>query len=88
MKSAWRWFKSWVWALRDAMPPYNNVDGLLEAKETNSGGRSYICVGSAWVEVDDVTFNTLVVGESLRVRYTRGHRAVNIDRILPAKGPG
>ena len=70
------------------MPPYHKVEGLLEAKETDASGRCYICVGSAWVEVDRPTSNTLVVGESLRVRYTRGKRAINIDRILPARGPG
>jgi len=88
VKWFWRWLKTWVWALIDAMPPYNKVEGLLEAKESDAGGTCYICVGSAWIEVDKTTSSTLVVGESLRVRYTRGHRAINIDRVLPARGPG
>ena len=88
VKWFWRWFGSWVWALRDAVPPYHKVDGPLEAKETDPNGGCYICVGSAWVEVDKTTSDTLVVGENLRMRFTRGKRAINIDRILSAKGPG
>ena len=87
-KKYWRWLKYWLWTLRDAFPPYHVAEGLLEAKDTDSTGKCYISVGSARVEVDESTFGILVVGESLRVRYTRGNRAINIDRLLPARGPG
>ena len=83
-----RWFKRWLWLLKDALPPYREVEGPLETKETNLGGNCYVFVSSIWIEVDRSTFETLVVGENLHVRYTRGKRAVNIDRLLPGKGPG
>ena len=70
------------------MPPYRTVEGPLETKETDSRGKFYIYVGSAKVEVDKATFDALVVGESLRVRHTRGYRGINIDRLHPSKGPG
>ena len=84
----WRWLKSWIWSLADAFPPYHRAEGLLEAKERDPSGRCYISVGSARVVVDEATFNMLVVGETLRVRYTRGNRAIDIDRLLPDRGPG
>ncbi len=82
------WLAHWLWTLKDALPPYENVDGLLESKEMGADGNHLVCVGSVWVEVDRQTYNTLVVGENLRVRYTRGKRAINIDRLLPGRGPG
>ena len=84
----WTWLKAWVWTLTDAIPPYHIIEGPLDSKEVLSDGKSYIIVGSATVEVDTATFDTLVVGENLRVRYTKGNRAVNIDRLLPGRGPG
>ena len=83
-----RWLKGWIWNLADAIPPYKIAEGHLDAKEPGTNGRYYIRVGSARVEVDLATFETLDVGESLRVRYTRGNRAINIDRLLPNNGPG
>ena len=83
----WRWLKSWLWNLADALPPYRMAEGTLETKETDAD-KYYVTVASAKVEVDDATFNTLVTGENLRVRYTRGHRAINIDRLMPGRGPG
>ena len=82
-----RWLTYWLWTLADAFPPYHKVEGLLENKERSSNGRFYIYVGSARAEVDAATFNTLVIGENLRMRYTRGNRAINIDRLLPGNGP-
>ena len=84
----WRWLRNWLWTLVDAAPPYQKVNGPLESKATDPNGEFYICVGSARIEVDRATFDTLTVGESLRVRYTRGNRAINIDRLLPENGPG
>ena len=88
LKSWTQWLKAWVWTLWDAIPPYRKAEGLLETKETSPHGKSYIHVGGARVEVDRATFESLVVGENLRVRYTRGNRAINIDRVLPGRGPG
>ena len=86
---ALRSLRFWIWTLVDAIPPYQRAEGLLETKETDSTGRiHYICVASAKVEVDKSTFETLIVGENLRVRYTRGNRAINIDRLMPGRGPG
>jgi hypothetical protein len=87
-KRAWTWLKGWVWTLTDAIPPYHIIEGPLDSKEIHHDGKPHIIVGSASVEVDAATFDTLVVGENLRVRYTKGNRAVNIDRLLPGKGPG
>ena len=87
MLRLWRWFKGWLWHLADALPPYLMVEGPLETKETDAN-KHYLSVASTRVEVDEATFNLLVVGENLRVRYTRGHRAINIDRLMPSRGPG
>ena len=83
----WRWLKMWVWNLADAIPPYLIVEGPLETKQTECD-KYRVTVASAKVVVDRETFQTLVVGENLRVRYTRGGRAINIDRLMPGKGPG
>ena len=88
MMRSWAWLKHWVWTLLDALPPYQKVEGPLDSKESDSNGKFYVCVGSARVEVDHATFEALMVGESLRMRYTRGNRAVNIDRLLSETGPG
>ena len=81
-----RWLRDRLWKLGDAAPPYQKANGPLESKETNPDGKFYIYVGSARIEVDRATFDKLTVGESLRVRYTRGNRAINIDRLLPENG--
>ena len=82
-----RWFSRWLWALKDSLPPYRVVEGQLETKELGADEKYVVCVSSSWVEVDGQTYDTLVVGENLRVRYTRGRRAVNIDRLLSRRGP-
>ena len=81
-------FARWLWMLEDVFPPYKDVEGQLEAKETRADGKRLVCVGSTWVEVDEQTYYILVVGENLRVRYTRRGRAISIDRLLPGRGPG
>lgn len=83
-----RWVSRWIWALKDSLPPYGVVEGQLETKEPGPDEKYLVCVSSTWVEVDRQTYDTLVVGENLRVRYTRGSRAVNIDRLLSRRGPG
>lgn len=81
-------FARWFWMLGDAFPPYKDVEGQLEAKETRADGKQLVCVNSTWVEVDEQTYDLLVVGENLRVRYTRRGRGISIDRLLPGRGPG
>ena len=78
-----RWFRGWLWALKDAVPPYFLVDGPLEGKEPDPSGKFYILVQSMRIEVDEATFQILTLGESLQVRYTKGKRAINIDKLLP-----
>ena len=83
VKKSWRWFRRLVWTLIDAVPPYRTVEGTLEDKGVGSAGRPYILLGVNRMEVDMGTLDALEVGERLRVRHTRGYRAINIDRILP-----
>ena len=71
-----------AWSLWDTFPPYHVFEGVLQGKEKNGDGRSYLIVGSHKVEVDQSTFDKLVLGERLRVRSTRRHRTINIDRFL------
>ena len=83
VKRSWRWFRHWVWTLIDALPPYQIVEGALEDKGVDSTGRPYILLGGDRIEIDTGTLDALEVGEMLKVRHTKGNRAVNIDRILP-----
>lgn len=71
-----------IWGLWDTFPPYRVFEGILQSKEEGSDGRSYLIVESHRVEVDQTTFDKLVLGERLRVRSTRRHRTINIDRFL------
>ena len=79
-------FESVVESLTDALPPYRTAQGVLDAKETCDDGKFYIHVAGARVEVDEATCHILEIGEMLKVRYTRGDRAINIDRYLPHNG--
>jgi hypothetical protein len=72
--------------LADAFPPYFVVEGVLGAKEVGRNGRYFIHVGDARIAVDHPTFEALTAGERVRVRYTRGFRAVSIDRFVSANG--
>ena len=75
-----------VLPLVDAIPPYYIAEGVLSAKEVGTSKRHFICVNGARVAVDRPTFETLSVGERIRVRYTRGSRAVSIDRYVSSNG--
>ena len=68
--------------LWDTFPPYNVFEGILKGKDGDSDGRTYLILASHRIEVDQTTFAKLVLGERLRVRSTRKHRAINIDRFL------
>lgn len=78
--------ESVVESLTDALPPYRTAQGILDAKETCVDGKFYIHVTDSRVEVDEATCQILEIGEMLKVHYTRGGRAINIDRYLPQNG--
>ena len=65
------------------VPPYRRIEGSLVAKEAVGNGRYFILVDAEIVEVDWLTFETLIEGEALRIRATRDNRALSIDRLLP-----
>ena len=76
-----------VGSLTDALPPYRTARGPLDAKETGQDeGGHYICVDGARVRVDEATFGVLTIGEVVKVRYTRGGMAINIDRYISLNG--
>ena len=72
----------------DACPPYRYAEGLLEGKESLGPDEKHVIfVASCKVEVDEHTFDNLMIGEHVRVRSTRSGRAINIDRMVPGQGP-
>lgn len=81
MKSALRKIKPWVISLVDALPPYYTLEGVLESKKVYDDAYILI-VNGAPISVDRPTYHILDIGERIRVRYTRGARAINIDRFL------
>jgi len=70
-------------ALLAALPPYRRIEGTLVAKEAREDGSYFLLVDGEIVEVDWLTFDTLMIGEALRIRSTRDNKAINIDRLLP-----
>ena len=79
--------KSFVSECLDCCPPYKAIEGLLEVKEVDDQERHFIYVSSEKVQVDSATFEILMIGENLKVRFTRGNKAINIDRLIPTQGP-
>ncbi len=75
--------RSALTSLIDVFPPYLYIEGRLTAKEHRRNGAYYLLVDAEVVEVDWLTYETLVVGEPLRIRATRTHKAVSIDRLVP-----
>ncbi len=67
----------------DAAPPYRRIEGRLTAKEATPDGLYYVLINDDMVEVDWLTFDTLLEGEALRIRATRAYKAINIDRLSP-----
>ena len=60
----------------------SQADGQVDDQE-----RHFIYVSSEKVQVDSATFEILMIGENLKVRFTRGNKAINIDRLIPTQGP-
>lgn len=79
----WTALKSTARTLLDSVPPYRTIEGRLEQKEERSEGEYYILVASEILQVDGITYKTLMVGEALRVRSTRSNKAISIDRLSP-----
>ena len=86
VKSSSRKVESWTSSLLDALPPYYVLQGTLESKRVDDRGRYILLVGGAPISVDRPTYHTLDIGEKIRVRYTRGARAINIDRFTNPNG--
>ena len=76
-----RQLQNWWKSIKSNLPPYYEVEGLLKAKNADTDGEPYIIVNSEAIKVDEVTYSRLTVGDSLKVRYTRGTRAISIDRF-------
>jgi hypothetical protein len=74
--------KIMAWVLH-AVPPYKRIEGNLVSKEARPDGTYFILVAEEIIEVDWLTYETLMVGEALRVRATRDNEAINIDRLMP-----
>ena len=69
-----------VWKI---LPPYKNVEGRLVDKSSSHFGDYHILVEQELIIVDEITMNTLVVGEALKLTLTRDNRAIEIKRLVP-----
>ena len=85
LKMVYSGLHGWLHLLWDAIPPYRNVQGLVEAKEIDKEEHYSIVVGLDRISVDRTTFHALEVGENVHVLYTRSFRGIRIDRLLPDK---
>lgn len=74
--------KSMISVLR-VLPPYKIVQGRLVDKSKNDFGEYHILVDQQLISVDEITMNTLVVGEALKLTMTRDNRAIEIKRLVP-----
>tara|TARA_B100001123_G_scaffold53098_3_gene55725 strand:+ start:5556 stop:5804 length:249 start_codon:yes stop_codon:yes gene_type:complete len=69
--------------LKDAIPPYRKIEGVLDGKESSKDDNYFLLVGNEIIQVDELTFSELMVGEALRIRSTRSMKAISIDRLTP-----
>ena len=74
--------KSMISVLR-VLPPYKIVQGRFVDKSKNDFGEYHILVDQQLISVDEITMNTLVVGEALKLTMTRDNRAIEIKRLVP-----
>lgn len=86
VKSASQKVESWAASMVNALPPYYVREGILESKRVDDIGRYILLVNGEPISVDRPTYHILDVGEHIRVRYTRGTRAINIDRFMDSNG--
>ena len=75
-----------MWSLTDVFPPYFIAEGALDEKLIAEDGRLIVRIDKARLTVDQPTFDQLSVGEYLRIRYTRGARAISIDLYVSQNG--
>ena len=59
------------------------VEGRLVDKSKSDFGDYHILVEQQLIIVDEITMNTLVVGEALKLTLTRDNRAIEIKRLVP-----
>lgn len=78
-----RFLRAWGASMIDALPPYRRVEGLLADKGTDFNGDCHILVNDEIIGVDWLAYETLIIGEPLRIRATRASQAINIDRLSP-----
>lgn len=76
-RSVSRWFSEQT----DLLPPYHIYEGHDWGKRSGAG-KFFLQLGSDSVEVDEVTHRLLSLGETIKVRYTRRLRAINVDRFI------
>ena len=65
------------------LPPYKVIEGRLVDKSKSDFGDYHILVEQQLIIVDEITMNTLVVGEALNLTLTRDNRAIEIKRLVP-----
>ena len=78
-----RFFRRRVASMVDALDRYKRTEGILADKGTDTRGNHYILVNNEIIGVAWLTFETLMIGEPLRIRATRANHAINIDRLSP-----
>lgn len=70
----------WFGEQTDLLPPYHIYEGELWGKHVEDG-KFYLDLNDDAVEVDRVAYSVLEVGETIKARYTRRLRAINVDRF-------
>ena len=75
-----RTLSHWFQDRWDLVPPYLVYEGR-DWGSRSRGDRFFLEIGDDLVEVDRVTFGLLEPGETIKVRYTRRLRAINVDRF-------
>ena len=75
--------RTWGANFIDVFPPYKRIEGQLRDKGADPHGEYNLLIEDQIVLVDWLTYETLMVGEPLRVLSTRTNRAIRIDRISP-----
>ena len=84
-KAASQKARSWIRGAADALPPYYVIEGEILDRRAGRSGEPLIIVNGAPISVDRPTFDSLAVGQRVKVRYTRAARAISID-VFTAPG--
>ena len=86
LRGLWAAITGWLREQSDLLPPYHIYQGS-DWERRAVGDRFYLVVGTDEVEIDGVTFRLLESGETIKVRYTRRFKAINLDRFTGALPP-